>query len=240
MSEFTSEYEKLLVTQYYNKPKARAEISAKAALFEKINNVVKSFNPEFDLDNATGDRLDKIGKIVGIRRLVPDALPKVFFGFSNNPNSKGFSDKFNPAREGAPFYNKFEPARTELELSDADYILFIRAKIAKNAAASYMVNDQYITIQDAVMTAFEGQAYVVDGKDMTATLVITPSFPVDRLRLILKLDLIPKGMGVGYNIVQAEPLKTFGFSNNPNSKGFSDKFDSSRQGGVFARKLLDV
>lgn len=238
MSTFTDEYEKLLITQYYQKPKAKAEISLIASKYEKTFSILNRFLTEFDLDNATGDRLDKIGKIVGISRVVPDALAKIFFGFSSNSNSKGFGSKFNILREGATFASKFSPQFTALQLSDPDYRLFIRAKISKNIAASYMINDERVTVQDAVLTAFNGRAYVVDNYNMQATLYISPSFDLNRLQLILKLDLIPKGMAVGYNIVQAEPLQTFSFSNNPNAKGLASKFDTNYNGGVFARKVI--
>jgi len=238
VTDFTEQYEKLLITQYYQKDKARAEIKLQASTWQVVYDLLSQFIIEFDLDNATGDRLDKIGKIVGIRRRVPEALAKIFFGFDNNINSAGFASKFDASRPSAPFASRFSPTYTTLELSDPDYRLFIKAKISKNIASAYMVSDEKPTIQDAVITAFSGQAFVVDNYNMTATLYVSPSFSFDRIRLIQKLDLIPSGMGVGYNIVQAEPGETFGFDSNPNSKGFSSKFDTNYDGGIFARKVL--
>lgn len=68
MSIFTDEYVKLLIKQYYEKPNAAGEIAAMAANYEKIRDLYSQFPTEFDLDSATGDRLDKIGKIVGLDR----------------------------------------------------------------------------------------------------------------------------------------------------------------------------
>ena len=91
---FESDYVNLLIKQYWEKPKANAEIAFKAGVWRKTFEWIDSFSNEFDLDNATGDRLDIIGRIVGINRIVPFVVAKIAFGFSENPNARGFEDKF--------------------------------------------------------------------------------------------------------------------------------------------------
>lgn len=236
---FESEYRDLLIKQYWDKPRARAEIEMQAGTWRRVFEWLDNFPEEFDVDMAIGAQLDIIGRVVGVPRNVPEALAKVFFGFEGFDDVRGFASKFAPSREGAPFASKFAPSYTTFQLNDNDYRLFIKAKIAKNNASSYMVSDDRITVQDAVNATFNGQAYVVDNKNMTATIYISPSFNVSRLRLIRQLDLIPRGMGVGVAfIVQSEPGDTFGFDQNPNSQGFASKFDQSRDGGIFARKVI--
>jgi len=66
---FESEYINLLIKQYWEKPKAAAEIEMKAGMWRRTFEWIDSFSEEFDLDNATGDRLDIIGRIVGIGRI---------------------------------------------------------------------------------------------------------------------------------------------------------------------------
>ena len=61
---FESEYVNLLIKQYWEKPKAAAEIGMKAGAWRKTFDWLSSFENEFDLDSATGDRLDIIGRIV--------------------------------------------------------------------------------------------------------------------------------------------------------------------------------
>lgn len=68
MTAFTESYVALLIRQYYAQPRAVAEITAQAAGWEKIRDILVEFQSEFDLDTATGDRLDKIGKLVGLPR----------------------------------------------------------------------------------------------------------------------------------------------------------------------------
>jgi hypothetical protein len=229
----------LLIKQYWEKPKAKAEIELQASTWETTRAFLEALDPAFDLDNAIGAQLDVLGRIVGISRSVPDVIPKVYFGFSINPNNEGFASKFDPMRVGGPFYSKFSSAFTDLQLSDSDYRFFIRVKASLNRAAGYVSSDRYISIQDVVLAAFEGRAYVVDNLNMTLTLYVSPVVSLDRLRLIQALNLLPKPQGVRYKvIIQAEPGLTFGFSNNPDSQGFASKFDPLRVGGFFARKVI--
>jgi len=70
---------------------------------------------------------------------------------------------------------------------------------------------------------------------MTLELYVSPEYDTDRIRAIFNSDLLPKPQGVRYSSVTSAIIgSTFGFSNNPNSRGFSTYFDN-RQGGIFAR-----
>jgi hypothetical protein len=241
MTDYVQAYVDLLIKQYWQNPNATAEIALQASTWERVFKWLDSFPDEFDLDIATGDRLDIIGRIVGIDRIIPFVVPKIAFGFAENPNARGFDDKFSPLANCAPFQDKFERSYTNLQLDDEGLRFFIHARIAKNVGSPYMVEaDETLSIQDAINTLFDGNAYVLDNKDMSLTLYISPSYNLDRLQAIIKLDLLPKPQGVQYKyIVQAEPGETFGFSDNPYAQPFADKFDLENQpGGRFARKVL--
>ena len=237
---FESEYVNLLIKQYWEKPRANAEIEMKAGVWRKTFEWIDSFSDEFDLDNATGDRLDIIGRIVGIGRIVPFVIPKIAFGFDENENARGFDDKFSPLADRTPFQDKFEREYTSLQLDDTAYRFFIRARISKNVGGPYLVDDRGLSIQAVINTLFNGLAYVIDKKDMTLALYVSPRFNLDQLRAIIKLGLIPKPQGVRYGvIVQAGPGETFGFADNVNALPFADKFDLINQpGGRFANKVV--
>lgn len=236
---YVTDYRNLLIKQYWEKTKARAEIDLKAGQWEKTYNWLASFIDEFDLDTAYGDRLDIIGKIVGINRIVPLVVAKIAFGFDENPNARGFDDKFTLISNTAPFANKFEPQYTSLELADNEYRLFIKARIAKNIGSPYMADDSGLSMQGAVNTLFNGFAYIVDNFDMTLSLYVSPQFDIEQLRAIINLNLLPKPQGVRYReIVSAWPDESFGFADNPGSQPFADKFDLTNQpGGYFAERL---
>jgi hypothetical protein len=234
-----SEYTNLLIKQYWEKPKAKAEIQLKAETWDKTRAFLASLDDAFDLDLAVGAQLDVLGRIVGIPREVPEVVEKTYFGFTINPDSLGFADRFNALRIGGPFFDRFSSQYTALQLNDNDYRFFIRVKVALNWASAYVSSDERISIQDVILSAFNGRAYVVDNLNMTLTLYVSPVVSLERIRLIRRLNLLPKPQGVRYRVItQAEPGFTFGFAANPNSKGFADKFDPSREGGFMARKVI--
>jgi len=235
------EYTLLLIKQYWEKPRARAEIELQMSGWQRLADLIRAFETEYDLDFARGVQLDVLGKIVGVSRIVPAVLARTTFGFDQNPNSRGFADRFNALREGAPFARRFEPQYTSQQLTDNQYRRLIRAKVALNVCSAYIASDDRISIQEVINQAFGGRAYVVDNQNMSLTLYVSPSVSLDELRLIRQLDLLPKLQGVRYSfVIQAEPGVTFGFDSNPNSIGFADRFDPSRVGGIFARKVINA
>ena len=199
---FESDYANLLIKQFWEKPKAYAEIEMKAGVWKKSFEWINSFSDEFDLDSATNDRLAVIGRIVGISRAIPFAIPKIAFGFDENANSRGFDDKFTPLVDRAPFQDKFELAYTALQIDDNIYRQFIRAKIAKNTFGPYLSDDNSLSIQQAVINIFDGLAFVTDNYDMTMTLHVSPTFNSATLDAIVALSLIPRPQGVRYIIVR--------------------------------------
>lgn len=221
MSDFTEAYIKHLILQYVDKPKARATIETYASEWESIYNFSRSFEVEFDLDTAWGDRLDKIGNIVGQSRIIERGYAKRYFGFSGTTFAKTFS-------EGAFFRILRDSAYEQTELSDEQYRFFIRAKIAKNIVGATISSKTGRTgLQETINFLFKSKAFVVDNKNMTMTVYIDESVDNDDLTIIVNENLIPAPQGVGIRLRSYSAANTFGFSNNPNAKGFGD--------GKFAR-----
>lgn len=206
------EYEKLLIVQYSDKPKASATVSEIVSRFKNIFDVIEQFEAAFDLDTAIGAQLDIIGKIVGISRNVEGVIPKIFFGFDNNVNARGFGL--------APFYTGDQAKYTDTQLSDSDYRFFIRMKIAKNHVKATMSDDNGNNINAVILSMFEGYAYMVDNKDMTVTIYIENSPKSYLLPYAISLDLIPMPQAVGIKYVATFGANSFGFSSNINAKGF--------------------
>ena len=232
-------YVDLLIKQYWEQPNARAEVAVWAGKWQELRDHIDSCAYEFDLDHAWGDRLDKIGAIVGMPRRIPYAIPKRFFGFAETPSSGGFDDDANHIPGLPPLYDESVPLRETLELEDGAYSLFLKIKIAKNAALPVLAaGNAGMSIQEAVVTAFEGGAYVVDNKDMSLTLYLSPSIDSDTFTTMRLLDLLPRPQGVEYkHVVQSFFGQAFGFDVNPNCLGFSDDSDPSRVGGKLSREV---
>jgi hypothetical protein len=235
--DFIDQYTTLLIIQYWSQPKAKATVEAYAGEFSRIFDFFDAFPDEFDVDLATGDRLDLIGKIIGFPRIVPNSLEKKFFGFDGDASARSFADLFDSTVESAPFRDLFSPIYTDTQLNDNDYRIFIKSKIAKNSTSAFLTSDDRISIQDVIQTIFDGQAYVTDNQDMTLTLHLPFGFDTNILTLIQETDLLPSGHGVGYKFILFGSFDSFGFADDPNAKGFGDLTDSSL-GGSFAELIL--
>lgn len=235
---FADDYKQLIIKQYFEKPKALAEIGLQASTWQKTFEFLQSFQSEFDLDQATGDRLDKIGKLVGIPRIVPFVLEKIRFGFDGDDTSRGFADAFDGSVPSAIFFDAFESVFTTQVLDDEDYRFFIKARISSNIASAYMVSDDRVSIQDAIMAAFDGEAFAVDNQDMTLFLYVSTGVDADRIRLVRNIDLLPKPQGVRWRIVQLdETANSFGFDDDEFALGFGDAFNPAI-GGIFAEFIF--
>lgn len=229
-------YEQLLIIQYYNAPRARAEIGLEGSVWQVTKEFIDSLQDKFELDQLSGGRMDMIGRLVGVNRIVPFVIAKRFFGFSDNPDSAGFANKFDPSWIGAPFFDARASAYTLTQLNDSDYLFLIKAKIAFNQVHGVLSGD--VTNLQAVIGFLFPGAIVIDNKDMTLTLSLPFDVSLERLRIINNSGLIPSPQGVGYaTIFQSIVSGTFGFSNNSNSLGFANKNDPSWIGGIFARKV---
>ena len=231
---FIDQYVNLLIKQYWEKEKAKGHITAIETEYSKVFDWFTQFQHEFDLDNAVGNRLDIIGKIVGISRIVPFGTAKILFGFDGDSTARGMADLFNDATTSAPFASLFSPNYTDTQLDDNLFRTFIKAKIAKNVVHAVMVSDgTNVSIQDSIQTLFDGNAAVYDNRNMTLTLQVGFNFDEYLLSLIIKADLLPRPQGVDYKIVTGADINSFGFSDDPNALGFGDLFDSTI-GGSFA------
>lgn len=192
MSDFTDIYKEYLILQYYNKPKATAEMQLYAEEFESVFNFLNSFLTEFDLDLATGDRLDLIGKIVGINRVVEGGITKYYFGFSGAVGALGYGE--------GRWRGDSDALATPSELDDGQYRLFIKAKASKNNADARVVSDERVGMQDEISNLFDKRAYVVDNQDMTMTINIDDDYPSTDVDLIVNAGLLPNPQGVSFII----------------------------------------
>ncbi len=237
MGLFTDEYKKLLIVQYSDKPKALSHIENIIGNLEDVYDLANMFEEAFDLDSAVGAQLDILGKIVGISRSVPFAVPKNYFGFSDNTSTAyPMDDKFLNV-VAYPFKNKFEIPYSTGELNDNDYRFYIRAQIIKNYVKATMIDEgDRLSIQNAIDNLFDNKGYVVDNQDMTMTIYIDSTFNFDSIQYIKQLDLIPRPQGVEYEtVISYSEGSTFGFG--VNNTGFGDKFGPHID-SYFATKII--
>lgn len=238
MGLFTDEYKKLLIIQYSDKPNALAQIELTMSKLEEVYDLALSLEQAFDLDQAVGKQLDILGKIVGINRSVPFAVPKNYFGFSDNSTTAWpMGNKFIENFVSYPLKNKFEIPYTSGELNDYNYRFFIKAKIIKNNSKGTMIDTNNLSIQSTIDYLFNNTGYVVDNKDMSFNLYINQNFDLSMIQYINQLNLIPRPQGVKMNIlIQYVEDNTFGF--NVNNTGFGDRFNGIDDKTYFANKII--
>jgi hypothetical protein len=190
--------------------------------------VMKQLLQMRSIDEAIGEQLDIIGRIVGQDRELIQADLYNFFcflGFSSD-GLNGFSSLTVPGT-GAPFYSSGTPSGGNVLLDDNSYRLFIKAKILKNNTAS--TPEEFL---DFVSFLF--------GEEVPAQLTEgTASFTLLFGRVLSKFErvlltytsysngypsrLIPKTLGVKSNFGHYDANNVFAFQGVPNAKGFGDE-----------------
>ncbi len=71
------EYLKLITSEYADKPKYNAYVEAFLKMLDPAVTCADSFNTIFNLENAVGDQLDKLGALVDVSRELPFSDPDV-------------------------------------------------------------------------------------------------------------------------------------------------------------------
>lgn len=187
MSDFTDEYQNLIIYQYQDKTKFIAEVNTLLNKLEEVKNQSENLLNAFDVDIAIGNQLDIIGRIVGMPRRINEAIPKVYFGFNDeNPNAVGFGQ--------AAFYEIGNSAYQSLDLNDSDYRFFIKLKIESN----FMKNNIH-EINKVVTKIFGGDSYIIDNKDMTFDFYAYENVESRLVKYAKILDLLPRPQVIEYN-----------------------------------------
>src|SRR5258708_3554117 len=78
------DYLNLITSEFQGKPKFTATISADVAIPVRIQDLLTSMIPLFDVDLAVGSQLDTIGLWVGISRNVNIPIPNVYFSWDGD------------------------------------------------------------------------------------------------------------------------------------------------------------
>lgn len=198
----------------------------------ELQQVYKDLMQLRSLDTAVGAQLDNLGEIVGQKRELVELILQTFFGFSGNLQSGAFGEYDNPA-SGAPWYDLGTPLTGTLELSDEQYRLFIKARIAKNTtnatpeqfiqAVKFILNPSYVFLQEIgnaninvqigrILSLFEKQ--IIKGTDK-------------------RPGLLPKPIGVGLYYSEFDPTSYFGFLDTPGALGFGELITTHTYNGSF-------
>ena len=192
-------YQNLLIIQYHNKDKAKAEagMRAKNAAGDFI---FLDWYKNFDVDTAVGAQLDLIGKIVGLNRVVYgfEFLNSYFslndtVNLMSEPTGKNFSTVDNPVEGG--IRNVLHSRRSKYAMTDLQYRDAIKLKISYNNTVN---SNKYI--DDEFYRIFGRDVIVTNNFDMTMTLTVSKTYEqVIKIAEFLEIVPVPLGVKAIYN-----------------------------------------
>lgn len=179
--------EELLITQYQDAPNLKAYIKAFTKPIESIVYACCDSVSSRSIDKATGYSLDKIGKVVGEKRVMVGAAALPYFGFNENASALGLSEGI--------FFSYGGPTTGDLVLGDPQFRRLIRARILKNISGGRV--EDMIKYCD-LLTGKEYDLEIDTSKVSSAHLRFHATLPVeDKLLLSLRVaHIAPVGVEV--------------------------------------------
>lgn len=120
----TQDYLKLITSAFQAQPNYMATVSLNVAVPVRVQQLLASLVPLFDLDTAVGNQLDIIGQWVGISRNVTIPIGNVYFSWDGTDPTLGWD------------FGTWQPnlaPSTVTVLPDDSYRVLIKAKIAANS-----------------------------------------------------------------------------------------------------------
>jgi len=208
-----------VAAQYQNSPNFLAYISALMAQSQDVERAFLQIATIADIDASVGVQLDVLGQIVGISRYVKDSLPVAFMGWDSQPGARSLGEE-GLADIGARLRDENESESSTNAASDAQYRLFLRARIARNHTTGTVES-----VQNALRYVFGAEIVIVDDKNnMSFDISVGKRLSYTEQVLLYLLAIIPKPAGVRIATRSFfDPNFTFGFEGSPWALTFGDE-----------------
>lgn len=198
-----NEYLNLITSAYRQKPNFTGMVSLNVAVAVRVQELLDSMIPIFDVDVAVGKQLDVIGQWVGISRIISVPIPAtgIYFSWDGTDPAVGWD------------FGSWQDVNQPVDITslpDDAYRTLIRAKIAANRWDG--TTDGAYAIWDQVFPNLT--ILIQDNQDMTYSLAVVGGL-VDALTLALLtggyIPLKPEGVRVSYYYVSVDGDKVFGW-----------------------------
>lgn len=188
----TAEYLDLITDEHNTKPKFVATVQASVEPFAKLQETIRGFISDFDVDTAIGIQLDIVALWVGVTRTVGVPIDGFYFTWDDvvadgwdNGIWKGIGD----------------PDAGFVVLPDDLYRSLIKAKIQANhwrgdIAGAYDIINEALSVDNVVK--------IVDNQDMTMTVRVTAgALPAVEQAIVTAgyLPIKPAGVKANYTLV---------------------------------------
>lgn len=193
------------LSQFGDKPRLEALVKALLKPADGLQGALRDLYDKRWLDQAEGKQLDGIGEIVGLSRVLENAVYVPFFGFASQPNTQTFGVARIRRRNE-------RPVAGSTTLLDPEYRKLLYWKIA--------VNNGHGTTPEiiaAIKPIFDVTRVIVENAGNAKIRIWMNRIPglADAL-LNDPYRWIPKAAGVGIEVINVSGEKPFGFR----SQGF--------------------
>lgn len=180
---------KTIISQYANSPILTRLIENMFAYLDQTQNFQNFYDTVINIDTAQGYGLDVWGRRLDVSRTLTVPGNQMFFGYEEAGQQ---AQPFNQA----PFYSG-QQIGDNFVLTDSAYHVLLFAKAAAN-----ICDGSIPAINSILMTLFpnRGNAYVVDGLDMTMTFKFEFTLSPVELAIVGQSGVLPTSTGVSYSV----------------------------------------
>lgn len=188
----TDEYLALITTEHQERPRFKATVAASVSPFAKVQQVLRSLIPAFDVDSATGQQLDIVALWIGVTRRIAVPLEDYYFTWD---------DVVADGWENGVWQGIGDPDSGFVNLPDDLFRLLIKGKILANQwrgdiPGAYDILDAVFDVGSDIT--------ITDNQDMTMTVTIVAGSLPSVEQAILTQGYIPiRPAGVLANYVVA-------------------------------------
>lgn len=219
----------LLIQQYREAPDFNAFLEAFTARLQEVEVADDDLLNKRGIDNAVGENLNVIGRIVVLDRPFTDPNPEEIFTFDNPSEIGGpFTDVAGTQIGG--YWIGLDPIENQ-KFSDAQYRFILRAKIIYNTSDATIPDmHKYIGF------VFDAETSIIN---RIGAIEISVTRPIGRQeRIILDRTFpLPAGVRLAYISYSSED-NPFGFAGDERNGGFGDSTDPD-VGGGFVTLVID-
>jgi len=183
-------YENSVISQYANSPIITTLIGNWFAYIDQTQNIDDFFDLMFNVNSAQGYGLDVWGRIVGVGRVLQISTGS-FFGMTGPAGASGDPYSVSPFYAGSG-------ATSNYSMTDMVYRQVILAKALANICDGSIPG-----INNVLLNLFPGagEAYVVDGQNMTLTYTFNFTASVVQQAIVQQSGVLPTPCGVAINYV---------------------------------------
>lgn len=185
----TDEYLALITTEHQERPRFKATVEATVAPFSKVQQVLRSMVPAYDVDTAVGQQLDRVALWIGVTRRIAIPIDGYYFTWD---------DVASDGWDNGVWKGIGDPDAGFVDLPDDLFRILIQSKILANQWRGDIPGAYEIL---AVAFGVGSSITITDNQNMTMTVNIAAgSIPAAKKALLTGgyIPIRPAGVLANY------------------------------------------